>query len=168
MSKPTIVLVPGAWHNAERTYSTIKERLSNESYPSIAVELPTVGAEPPTMTVDDDVKALHDVMLPLFDEGKEVILVAHSYGGIPATVSTKDHSIGERKKQGKVGGIKHVIFLTAFAIPKRGMSLLETFGGTFPPMVVINVSPFHPLLFKESREMRYSVILVNIELIYSG
>lgn len=34
-----------------------------------------------------------------------------------------------RAKEGKPGGFRHVMFLSAFAVPVRGWDLLTTFGG---------------------------------------
>jgi len=77
--------------------------------------------------------AIHKVLLPLLDEGKEVFMVAHSYGGIPACASTEGYSIAERAKEGKPGGVKGIFFITAFAVPAKGMTLKQLFGGIYPP-----------------------------------
>jgi len=138
MSKPTIILIPGAWSTPDGTFYKVTPKLEAQLYPWKWVKTPSVGAEPPNKSLEDDVKAIHDVMFPLFEEGKDAILVAHSYAGIPAVISTKDHGIEERKKRGEKGGIKAILFLTAFAIPKRGMNLLEAFGGVWPPWMVVD------------------------------
>jgi hypothetical protein len=68
-----------------------------------------------------------------FVQGREVVLIAHSYGGIPATAATQGQGVQERQAAGLNGGFHSIIFLAAFAIPVRGWDLITTFGGAYPP-----------------------------------
>jgi len=72
--KPTIVLVHGAFHGPE-AFHLIKPKLEALGYPVVAVALASVGTANPTATYLDDVGAIHEEVLPIIDEGKEVILV---------------------------------------------------------------------------------------------
>lgn len=62
----------------------------------------------------------------LADEGKDVILIPHSYGGVPTTQSTKGLSKSERQKEGKKGGVVRIAYMTALvpAVGATGMSVL--------------------------------------------
>lgn len=62
------------------------------------------------------------------NEGKEIILVAHSYGGIPGCASIEGQTVAERSARGEVGGISCVFFIASFALEKRGMSCTDTFA----------------------------------------
>lgn len=62
------------------------------------------------------------------DEGKEIVIATHSYGGIPGCASTAGLSIEERAVQGMKGGFRAIIFMAAFTISKAGMTCAETFG----------------------------------------
>ncbi|KAJ4269885.1 hypothetical protein NW762_001554 [Fusarium torreyae] len=68
---------------------------------------------------------------PYFEQGKEVVLVGHSYGGVPVTVATEGQGVAERAKRGLPGGFHSVIFMSAFAVPTRGMDVLTASGGTY-------------------------------------
>ena len=57
----------------------------------------------------------------LADEGKNVILLAHSYGGVPVTESTKGLRKEERQAQGKKGGVVSLAYMTAL-VPAVGTS----------------------------------------------
>jgi hypothetical protein len=57
----------------------------------------------------------------LADEGKDVILVGHSYGGVPVTQSAKGLGTKERQKQGKTGGIVNLAYITSL-VPAVGTS----------------------------------------------
>jgi len=130
--KATILLIHGAWHNPS-SFDKVIPKLEALSYPVLTVSLPTSGAPAPTPSVNEDIAAIHAITIPLMDAGKEIVIAAHSYGGIPGCASTEGHSIPERAAAGKKGGIKAILFMTAFAIPAKGMTLIQTFGGTYPP-----------------------------------
>ena len=53
----------------------------------------------------------------LADEGKDVILIGHSYGGVPLSESTKGLGKEEREKEGKKGGVVRLGYLTALVPP---------------------------------------------------
>ncbi|KAK3995732.1 Alpha/beta hydrolase fold-1 [Cladorrhinum sp. PSN332] len=78
---------------------------------------------------DADTDVLLKEAEPLFDQGKKVVLVGHSYGGIPATVATRNNGVAERAAAGLKGGFKHVVFLAAFALPAAGLSNLTAVPG---------------------------------------
>lgn len=43
---------------------------------------PSVGAEPPNKGLEDDTAALRSTLERLSDDGKNIFLVMHSYGGL--------------------------------------------------------------------------------------
>jgi pimeloyl-ACP methyl ester carboxylesterase len=120
LTKPTILLVHGAFHHSS-CYYKVKQRLEALSYPVVAVDLRTTNGSSVSINYMDDVEEIHQVILPLMDEGKEIVVVGHSYGGIPSYVSTEGESIAERAAGGKKGGVRSIVFLSAFAHPERGM-----------------------------------------------
>ena len=82
MSKPTILLVGGAWHTAEYL-RPLAATLEAAGYPTTAFGLPSVGANPPKSGFEDDVAVIRSTVSELVSEGKRVVAVLHSYGGIP-------------------------------------------------------------------------------------
>lgn len=77
-------------------------------------------------------------MTELIDAGKEVAVVMHSYGGVVGTEAL--HGLGQEnnKASGKAGGVKRMIYMTAF-IPQLGQSLAGIFGGGLPPFIQVKV-----------------------------
>ena len=73
---------------------------------------------------DADTARLSECAESLFTQGREIILVGHSYGGIPACVATRGNGITERAAVGKSGGFRHIVFVCAFALPASGLSNL--------------------------------------------
>ena len=118
MVKPTVVCVPGAWHTPE-IYSSVIESLNRHGYPTIALELPSVGATPAHDSFDGDVKAIRDCLEKLvITEEKDVILVTHSYTGMPGAEAPIE--LGKRQREGKglKGGVIRLVFIAAFAVPE--------------------------------------------------
>lgn len=130
MSKPTIVLVPGAWHKPE-IYSSVTSDLDAHDYPTVSLPLPSAGAMPPNMTFDEDVRAIRDVLTTLVElDEKEVILVVHSYTGMPGAEAPKGLGKKERQEKGLNGGVIRLVFIMAFAMPE---GFQPTAGGAQMP-----------------------------------
>ncbi|KAI0398477.1 alpha/beta-hydrolase [Xylariaceae sp. FL0594] len=117
-TKPYFLLVTGSFA-LPSMYDSLVEAMKERGYELKAVHLPTVGVAPgkgrdvtPPPTMYDDAAAIAKEVQTLADAGREVILVAHSYGGIPATESTKGLSVQERKKAGKKGGLVRLAYKT--------------------------------------------------------
>lgn len=152
-SQPTIVLVPGSFcfgdiYNvvldplrAEKSYDI--QVLEPPCYPAGYVRGPESGAAPPNMYAD--ARYIHEHVEKLADEGKEVVLIAHSYGGtscsslefenmcklttitspgVPSTESLKGITKKEREQQGKKGGVVRMAYLSALA-PRLGETCLQ-------------------------------------------
>lgn len=111
MAKPSIVIVPGSFATPG-LYQDCVLALRAKGFPALEVFLPTtqkrVGLEPATM--QEDAAKIKSVAEALIAQGKEVVVVCHSYGGCPTT-------------EGLVGvPVKRIIYLTSIA-PKVGESL---------------------------------------------
>ncbi|EFW98422.1 hypothetical protein CMQ_4274 [Grosmannia clavigera kw1407] len=97
-----------------------------------AVEYPSVGAEPPTKHMPEDAAAIRAVLTPLVEQGKEVIVVVHSYGGVPGASAIQGLGWKQRAKEGKTGGVSLFIYLSAF-VTRKGKCPKELLGGQFLP-----------------------------------
>jgi pimeloyl-ACP methyl ester carboxylesterase len=85
--KPALLLVPGAWHLPGPTFSSTIPLLHSSGYTTSAVSLASNGA---AKSVSDpfslDVERVRAALATLIDEqGKDVVLVMHSYGGMPGS-----------------------------------------------------------------------------------
>lgn len=120
-SKPTFVLVPGAWHRTGY-FAQIRAYLSEHGYPSVAVATPSVGSDPPATSMDVDIVAVEAAVRKVLDGGEDVVLLMHSYGGGPGSVAAgriaegllKSGPVGEGK-----GRIKRLVYVAAF-VPIEG------------------------------------------------
>lgn len=97
----------------------------------------------------DDAFFIASFVSKLADASEEIVLVAHSYGGAPASESLAGLSLLERQKHGKPGGVVRLAYITA-VVPKVGNGLADTMiGGIQVPLEVDEVSIDHvSLIFR--------------------
>ncbi|KAE8166690.1 Alpha/beta hydrolase fold-1 [Aspergillus tamarii] len=146
---PTLLLTPGSWHTpASQIY--LQTALQNAGYPTQTIAHPTNGADPPSKTLTDDTTNLRHTLSHLIEqEGKDVVLIAHSYGGLVISNAAKGLGKKDRDKQGLQGGIVLMVYMTAFLVPK-GKSLFEVLGEYRPANIVFEGSYCHATSVKES------------------
>jgi hypothetical protein len=127
--KPVIIIVHGAWHRPLH-YINVVSSLKDLGYTVEIPALATSGWEETVTekTLDDDVDIIRRSMMPHLEAGEEIVMVCHSFGGIPGTDSVVGESVQERKAKGLEGGIKAVVFIAAFASPQGGLSLFDIVG----------------------------------------
>ncbi|KAJ6114829.1 alpha/beta-hydrolase [Penicillium sp. IBT 16267x] len=113
--KPTIVLIPGAWH-AGSTYEPVAALLRAQGYPAETLTLLSAGG-PPSTSVAEDAEHIRKTLEPLIEQGKEVVLALHSYSGVPGSECVKGLTRKELEAQGKKGGIVAMVFVAAFLLP---------------------------------------------------
>lgn len=137
--QPVYVLAPGAWHGPE-CFDLVREKLKAKGYETRAVTYPSVGAEPPNKGLADDAAALRAEIQTLADQGRQVIVVVHSYGGLVGAEATQGLGFKQRKAEGKAGGVALLVYLSAFVTPK-GASILGMLGGN--PLEWMDVQVSH-------------------------
>lgn len=95
------------------------------------VDLLTTTKKPgPPPSMYDDAAHIHAVVSGLADEGRDVVIVAHSYGGTPVSESLKGLSKTDRQKNEKQGGVVRVGYIAALvpAVGSSGGSMIEGAG----------------------------------------
>ena len=135
LEKPTILLVHGAWHEPS-CWDATRRQLDKYSYASVAVSLPSAGRTPPVASHHEDTAVVKKELERLVVlEGKEVVIVMHSYGGVVGSEAVAGfEKVGRKEK----GGVIHAFFIAAFLVPK-GSSLLGMFDNQLPPYMFVNV-----------------------------
>jgi len=130
---PTVVIVPGFWEGRE-TYNATTSEIISAGYACTTVQLPSTGTVPPNNpTMHDDINAIRRVLEDILErDGKEVVLVMHSVGGFLGSNAIEGMSVEERKAQGKDGGVRKLLFLTASLLPEGTLH-------TTPPFCDIQV-----------------------------
>ncbi|KAL4940688.1 hypothetical protein BDV06DRAFT_17205 [Aspergillus oleicola] len=136
-ANPTIVFSIGSWLTPQ-PFTTLCSKLNEKGIPTEVPAHPSIGAEPPTKTLTDDIASLRSVLTRLIDdEGKDVIVVGHSSGGISASGAVEGLGKNERVAEGKEGGVIMVVYMAAFVLDK-GMSLLDMLGGEYLPWMEVD------------------------------
>jgi pimeloyl-ACP methyl ester carboxylesterase len=123
--KPTVVIVPGSF-SPPYFYNTFVSQLTAHKYDAVVVDLPSVGGKT-AATMTDDAQAIQAVTSKVADEGKDIVLIMHSYGGVPGTESAHGVTKKEREALGKKGGVVALLYVTAFLVG-AGKSLGSTMG----------------------------------------
>jgi len=135
-TKPTILIVPGSF-SAVSLYDTLISALHALSYPAIVSDLPSASRLPPApaASMADDAAHFHGLAESLADEGRDIVILTHSYGGIPGTEAAKGLAKTDREAEGKKGGVIRLVYLTSI-VPPVGGSQLSVMG---PLSEVINI-----------------------------
>ncbi|KAI1739862.1 Alpha/beta hydrolase fold-1 [Xylaria scruposa] len=124
---PTVFFIPGAWHEPW-VFDNVRSILSARGFETEASSLATVGSPDSSVGLHVDAAKIRSALTKLVDEGKEVVLVAHSYGGLVASNAVDGLGITQRAASGLKGGIIMILYLAAFAVP-AGTDLVMNFGG---------------------------------------
>lgn len=120
---PTLLLVHGSWHGPW-CWEKLTPELDRLGYKWATVALPSVGTDITAMGgLADDAAAVDAGIARI--EG-DVVVVAHSYGGVPVT----EAQLGPR--------VRHIVYLGAF-MPDAGQALVSLLPpGPLPPFVEAN------------------------------
>lgn len=132
--KPIFVLVPGASQNPAH-YAHLLHLLQVKGYGAFSALLPSIGAQAPVTAEDDAEYVRSRMLLPVLDVGQQnVILISHSYSGMPASAAARGLGKSDRAAQGKSTAVLGQIFIASI-LPHGGdgLSVLDNFGGHLPP-----------------------------------
>ncbi|RGP64202.1 hypothetical protein FSPOR_8021 [Fusarium sporotrichioides] len=122
---PTILAVPGAWHTVE-SFDTVKKIFTDRSFDFVSQNAP--GLVDAKATVLSDASSLRTNLLePLVEAGKDVIVLMHSYGGMYGSQAVQGLSKSEREQSGKQGGVISLVYVSAVT-PVEGKTTLEMMG----------------------------------------
>ncbi|KAL8697169.1 MAG: hypothetical protein Q9201_007266 [Fulgogasparrea decipioides] len=127
--RPTVLIVHGGYF-LPSAWSEFIISLKAAGFEAQCPRLPSRGDErPPTKTLEDDAKVVRDAAKELTFAGKRIILLAHSYGGIPASEAITP-SLYASNPTNQGSGVVYMIFLSAWLIPKSSslQNLLEQKG----------------------------------------
>ncbi|KAH6970192.1 Alpha/Beta hydrolase protein [Fusarium avenaceum] len=137
LTKPVIIFVPGAFVGPG-PYAAVAECLRVDGYTVEVVHLPSAAdlssetvSSPKwkslaEKTAESDIEAIHNVVKPHFVQGRQIVLIGHSYGSIPAMLSIEGHTAQERETKGLKGGVVAYINIAGFAFGARGKNVMGT------------------------------------------
>lgn len=141
MSKPTLIFCPGAWY-PPTAFDPLIEKLPE--YTTHVVAFPSIQDATNVKDLKPDIEAVRSLVQHECNEDREVMIVSHSWSGLPVSSALDGLSRAQREKTGQKGGVVKLIFLSAF-IPDVGQSLLQAFGGTAPDWYIRDVRNLIPL-----------------------
>jgi len=137
--KPTLLILHGAWHHPDHFAPLIK-LLTAAGYETICPVQPSYNANPATKTLLDDALFVRSLLTDVVEkDGKEVIVIMHSYGGMVGTEAvTESLSRKWRSEKGEQGGVVKLLYMCAFLL-RKGQSLATPLGGQLPPFIPVEV-----------------------------
>jgi pimeloyl-ACP methyl ester carboxylesterase len=141
-TKPTILFVHGSWHTPKH-FQRVRDLFQEHGYTTSCPLLPSAGSLPPVGLMEDAECIRSELEQLINVESKDVIVIAHSYGGMVASQAIdKDFGKKEREANGRSGGMVRIIYVCAFIVLK-GDSLGSALGGGPPPDT--KLPPFIPV-----------------------
>ena len=133
---PTILIIPGAFLHPS-CFDTFVSHLHRAGYPTFVATVPSSNPSSPETTtcVSDTLFLREKYLIPLIDdEGKDVLLLLHSYGGLIGGAAACGFSVTQRAAAGKLGGVIGLAYLSG-NIVGEGVPMLQIVGGEFPPFI---------------------------------
>ncbi|KAI8717741.1 AB hydrolase-1 domain-containing protein [Fusarium sp. LHS14.1] len=122
-SKPTILIVSGAAHTPKH-FQPLMNLLEYSGYAVHNPRLPSNAVLPPEESHYRDIDVVRGIAEQLAHQGKRIIVLMHSYGGVVGTNGLAGLGLEERARKGLDGGIEWLAYMTAI-VPAKG----ETLGG---------------------------------------
>lgn len=137
MALPTIVIVPGACQTPAH-YQPFASALQHASFQVAVVPLPSLGGSRGWKDFSEDVTAIRKVVSNLVDDGTEVVVLMHSYGGMPGSAALRGLGVKDRAKGGMKGGVKRLVHVASHALregegmPSKGdLKTMRSYGESF-------------------------------------
>jgi len=93
---------------------------------------------PPHYDFTEDVHAIREAATKLVEEDREVVIVLHSYTGLPGGEALNGLGRKERQQEGKDGGVIRMVFIMAYAVPEGFQQLPRGETSNFPPWMRVN------------------------------
>lgn len=138
MSKPIIFCVPGGSCTPEY-YDQVRKDLKGHGYSSVTVDLPSVGAVPALYDFTEDVEAIRNCAARLAEAGEEIVVVLHSYAGLPGGEALRGLGKAEREKQGLKGGLIRIVYIMSWIVPEEYQTMERGDTSKFLPFQIIDL-----------------------------
>ncbi|PYI13909.1 alpha/beta-hydrolase [Aspergillus japonicus CBS 114.51] len=147
---PTLVLIPGSWHQPT-CYDPIVQLLQGEDQLNcVAITLPSTTGNP-NATFKDDLDAARAAITHETAQGRNVIVVAHSYGGMVGNSAIKGLTQSDSPALGSVVGL--ILIASGFTL--TGLAFMDPFFGHPPPAWRVNRETGYAELVTPPRELFY-------------
>lgn len=138
INKPTILLVPGAWFPEQVFDGLIASLKRQGSFDCVVAPYPSinpVGDFGNMSCVNDTLHVRDKYLKPLVGSGKDIVVFAHSYGGMPAAGAATGFEKRTRSNAGLTGGVIGLIMASGFVV-NEGISCAGAMGGSVSDWVL--------------------------------
>lgn len=157
-SLPTLVLIHGSWHRPS-CYSKITKLLEQHNLKCICVALPSTQ-DNPNATFKDDLDAACEAISNEVTQGRDVVVVSHSYGGVVGNSAIKgfarqDEESQLLQSQSPASGHVTGLILIASGFSFTGLSFMDPFLGHPPPGWRVNKETGYAEITTPPRELFY-------------
>lgn len=154
---PSLVLVPGAWHKPSCYDKIVSLLQKNHDLKCISISLPSANDDP-SATFKDDLDTARQAISSETSQGRDVVLIAHSYGGMVANSAIKGFARSRdvatstpNDSNGHVIGL--VLIASGFTF--TGFSFMDLFLGRPPPSWRVNAKTGYAEIVMDPRKMFY-------------
>ena len=119
LAKPSLLFVPGAWHDLS-CFMPTTSILEKEGYTCDLIALPSIGSErrgdQPPQDWNADVEEIRQRVMKHLDNGTDVVLVLHSYGGTVGSEAMKGLGRKDRESAGMKTAVLRMVYLSALVL----------------------------------------------------
>lgn len=150
-NRPTLIFIHGSWHRPICYDPIIK--LLEPNFRCVRVALPSTAFNPEA-TFKDDLDATRDAISAETRDGRNVVVVAHSYGGLVGNSAIKGFAKPKDTDTSQTGYVCGLI-LIASGFTLTGLSFMDPFFGRPPPAWRVNDQTGYAELVASPREMFY-------------
>ncbi|KAJ5260998.1 hypothetical protein N7478_011593 [Penicillium angulare] len=135
---PVILIVPGAFGTPEG-FDKLIPYLTKAGHATHPGPYPSCNpSDPAQESASQDIASVQSILLSLLNEhNKDVVIIAHSYGGVVAGGAAKGLAKETREALGQKTGVLGLIYVVG-NITLDGESLFQAGGGSYPPFIKEN------------------------------
>lgn len=131
---PTVVIVPGLWLGPQ-PYELLVDEMQKAALgltDFVYAPLVSTGTRSPgNPTMYDDAVGIREVIRPLVEAGKRLVLVGHSAGAFLSGMATEGLEVGEEVAMKSGGGVERFVFIAGGILPV---------GAPHPEMTMLDMS----------------------------
>ncbi|KAM3415142.1 hypothetical protein BST61_g10267 [Cercospora zeina] len=165
MSRPTIILIPGAWHVPEH-FAQVRTELETAGYRCLGIELPANTSQPRVqrhlLNISDDQQAIRKCIVSELDSSPttNVLIVTHSYSSIPGTAALVNLGVPTDEASPHKNGVVGVVIISGFLL-SPGITMLEAMSGKLPPQYHVENDATLPFAGPGAIQILYNDLEIN-------
>ncbi len=149
---PTLVFVPGSWHRPTCYNKIIKLLQEQHNLKCTTVTLLSTSGDPEA-TFKDDIDAAREAIDAETSQGRNVVVVAHSFGGMVANSAIKGFTAKDVSSPASGHVIGLVLIASGFTL--TGLSFMDPMFGIPPPTWRVNKETGFAELVTPPRQLFY-------------